>query len=164
MKIWIDADACPVVVKEVLFKAAVRAHVQITLIANQYIRTPPSRYIDFIQVPSGFDAADNEIIKRLNKADLVITSDIPLAAEVIEKGADALNPRGELYTTDNIRAILTMRDFMDTLRSSGINTGGPSAISQNERQAFANQLDKWLVKRSRQNLSPNTNSNSKQPT
>ncbi len=162
MKIWIDADACPVVVKEVLFKAAVRAHVQITLIANQYIRTPPSRYIDFIQVPSGFDAADNEIIKRLNKADLVITSDIPLAAEVIEKGADALNPRGELYTTDNIRAILTMRDFMDTLRSSGINTGGPSAISQNERQAFANQLDKWLVKRSRQNLSPNTNS--KQPT
>ncbi|MEO1880999.1 MAG: YaiI/YqxD family protein [Methylococcales bacterium] len=162
MKIWIDADACPVVVKEVLFKAAVRTHVQITLIANQYIRTPPSRYIDFIQVPSGFDAADHEIIKRLNKADLVITSDIPLAAEVIEKGADALNPRGELYTTDNIRAILTMRDFMDTLRSSGINTGGPSAISQNERQAFANQLDKWLVKRSRQNLSPNTNS--KQPT
>jgi len=162
MKIWIDADACPVVVKEVLFKAAVRTHVQITLIANQYIRTPPSRYIDFIQFPSGFDAADNEIIKRLNKADLVITSDIPLAAEVIEKGADALNPRGELYTTDNIRAILNMRDFMDTLRSSGINTGGPSAISQNERQAFANQLDKWLVKRSRQNLSPNTNS--KQPT
>jgi hypothetical protein len=146
MKIWIDADACPVAIKEVLFKAAERSKVQLTLVANQYIPTPPSRYIDFIQVPAGFDAADNEIVKRVNKADLVITSDIPLAAEVIETEAYALNPRGELYTPDNIKAILNMRDFMDTLRSSGIATGGPSSISQNERQVFANQLDKWLIK------------------
>ncbi len=149
MEIWIDADACPVVIKDVLFKAAKRTEVTITLVANQYIRTPPSRYIKFIQVASGFDAADNEIVKRLSKDDLVITSDIPLAAEVIEKGANALNPRGELYTADNIKAILNMRDFMDTLRSSGIDTGGVSTISQSERQSFANQLDKWLVKRAK---------------
>ena len=147
MEIWIDADACPVVIKEVLFKAAKRTQVMITLVANQYIRTPPSRYIHFIQVAAGFDVADNEIVKRLNPGDLVITSDIPLAAEVIEKGANALNPRGELYTTENIKAILNMRDFMDTLRSSGIDTGGASTLSQSERQCFANQLDKWLVKR-----------------
>ncbi len=149
MEIWIDADACPVVIKEVLFKAAKRVQVTITLVANQYIRIPPSRYIKFIQVASGFDVADNEIVKRLNQGDLVITSDIPLAAEVIEKGANALNPRGQLYTAENIKAILNMRDFMDTLRSSGIDTGGASTLSQSERQSFANQLDRWLLKRSK---------------
>jgi uncharacterized protein YaiI (UPF0178 family) len=146
MKIWVDADACPVVIKEILFKAAERTKVQLTLVANQFIRTPPSRYITMQRVGRGFDVADNEIVKQVNDDDLVITSDIPLAAEVIEKGGKALNPRGELYTPDNIKAILNMRDFMDTLRSSGIETGGPSALNQSERQTFANQLDKYLTK------------------
>ncbi len=147
MKIWVDADACPVVIKEILFKAAERTKVLATFVANHSIRIPPSRYIQFMQVSSGFDVADNEIVKRVEEGDLVITGDIPLAAEVIEKGGNALNPRGELYSVDNIRAILNMRDFMDTLRSSGIDTGGPSALSQSERQAFANHLDKLLAKR-----------------
>ncbi len=146
MKIWVDADACPVVTKEVLFKAAERTGIEITLVANQAIRIPPSRYIKFIQVPSGFDMADNEIVQRAKAGDLVITADIPLAAEVVEKGAQALNPRGELYTLENIKAELNMRDFMDTLRSSGIETGGPAAISQNDRQKFANHLDKIIQK------------------
>ena len=146
MKIWVDADACPVVIKEILFRAAERTGVQLTLIANQPVPTPPSRLIQSIQVASGFDVADNEIVKRLDVGDLVITGDIPLAAEVIEKGGHALNPRGELYTTDNIRARLTMRDFMETLRSSGVDTGGPPPLSQSDRQAFANQLDKFLTK------------------
>jgi len=145
MKIWVDADACPVVIKEILFKAAERTGILLTLIANHSIRIPPSRHIKFIQVSSGFDVADNEIVKRLDKGDLVITADIPLAAEVIEKGGLALNPRGELYTAENIKAILNMRDFMDTLRSSGIDTGGPAALSQGERQTFANHLDKFLA-------------------
>lgn len=149
MKIWVDADACPVVIKEILFKAAKRTQVKLTLVANQYIRTPPSHYINFIQVPSGFDMADQEIVKQVKNEDLVITSDIPLAAEVIEKGAYVINPRGELYTADNIQAILNMRDFLDTLRSSGVDTGGPSALSNSERQSFANHLDKWLVKYSK---------------
>ncbi|MCK5189052.1 MAG: YaiI/YqxD family protein [Methylococcales bacterium] len=147
MKIWVDADACPVVIKEILFKAAERTKVLATFVANHSIRIPPSRYIQFMQVSSGFDVADNEIVKRVEEGDLVITGDIPLAAEVIEKGGNALNPRGELYSVDNIKAILNMRDFMDTLRSSGIDTGGPSALSQSERQAFANHLDKLLAKR-----------------
>lgn len=146
MKIWVDADACPVVTKEVLFKAAERTGIEITLVANQAIRIPPSRYIKFIQVPSGFDMADNEIVQSAKAGDLVITADIPLAAEVVEKGAQALNPRGELYTLENIKAELNMRDFMDTLRSSGIETGGPAAISQNDRQKFANHLDKIIQK------------------
>ena len=146
MKIWVDADACPVVIKEILFKAADRARVEIILIANQPVHIPPSRFIKFIQVESGFDVADNEIVKRLEVGDLVITSDIPLAAEVIEKGSHALNPRGELYTTDNIKARLNMRDFMDTLRGSGIHTGGPPALSKSDRQVFANHLDKFLAK------------------
>ncbi|NOQ34497.1 MAG: YaiI/YqxD family protein [Methylococcaceae bacterium] len=150
MKIWVDADACPVVIKEILFKAAERTKVQLTLVANQYIRIPPSRYIDMIQVGRGFDVADNEIVKRVEVNDLVITSDIPLAAEVIEEGGYALNPRGELYTTNNIKAILNMRDFMDTLRSSGLETGGPAPLSQSERQDFANQLDKYLTKHTKQ--------------
>ena len=146
MKIWVDADACPVVVKDILFRAAERTGTQLTLVANQPVRISPSRYIKFIQVASGFDVADNEIVKRLSVGDLVITGDIPLAAEVIEKGGVALNPRGELYTPDNIRDRLNMRDFMDTLRASGINTGGPPALSKRDQQSFANNLDKLLAK------------------
>ena len=146
MHIWVDADACPVVIKDILFRAAERTGVQLTLVANQPVRIPPSRHIKFIQVASGFDVADNEIVKRLGAGDLVITSDIPLAAEAIDNGAVALNPRGELYTTDNIRARLNMRDFMDTLRGSGIDTGGPAALSQADRQSFANHLDKILTR------------------
>jgi len=146
MKIWVDADACPVVIKDILFRAAERTGVQLTLVANQPVRIPPSRCIKFIQVASGFDVADNEIVKRLGAGDLVITADIPLAAEVVEKGAYALNPRGELYSADNIRARLNMRDFMDTLRASGIDTGGPPALSQGDRKSFANHLDKILTR------------------
>ena len=146
MKIWVDADACPVVIKEILFRAAERTGVQLTLVANQPVRIPPSRHIKFIQVTAGFDVADDEIVKRLDTGDLVITADIPLAAEAIEKGASALNPRGELYSIDNIRARLNMRDFMDTLRSSGIDTGGPPALGQADRQSFANQLDRILTR------------------
>lgn len=146
MKIWVDADACPGVIKEILFRAAERTGVQMTLVANQPVRVPPSNCISFLQVTSGFDVADNEIVKRLGPGDLVITGDIPLAAEVIEKGGYALNPRGELYTEDNIRARLNMRDFMDTLRASGIDTGGPPALSQSDRKAFANHLDKLLTR------------------
>ncbi|MDH3343423.1 MAG: YaiI/YqxD family protein [Gammaproteobacteria bacterium] len=146
MQIWVDADACPVVIKEILFKAANRTGVLVTLVANQYIQTPPSQNIKFIQVGSGFDVADNEIVKRLHAGDLVITADIPLAADAIEKGAYALNPRGELYTEANIKAILNMRDFMESLRSSGVDTGGPPALNNNDRKAFADQLDKFLSK------------------
>ncbi len=145
MKIWVDADACPSVIKEILFRAATRTKTNVTLVANHALRVPPSPYISFMQVTHGFDVADNEIVARLNNGDLVITGDIPLAAEVIEKGGQALNPRGELYTVENIKARLTMRDFMDSLRSSGVNTGGPPALSQSDRQAFANQLDKILL-------------------
>ena len=146
MKLWVDADACPVVIKEILFRAAERTHSQLTLVANQPIRVPSSQYIKTVQVAAGFDVADDEIVKRVEAGDLVITADIPLAAEVIEKGGHALNPRGELYTEENIRARLNIRDFMDTLRASGINTGGPPAISQSDRQAFANNLDRFLAK------------------
>ncbi len=146
MKIWVDADACPVVIKDILFRAAERTKVPLALVANQPIRIPPSRNISFIQVASGFDVADNEIVKRTSKGDLVITSDIPLASEVIEKGAQALTPRGEMYTLENIKARLTMRDFMESLRSSGVDTGGPAALNHGDRQAFANQLDKILTR------------------
>ena len=147
MKIWVDADACPGVIKEILFRAANRTEVELTLVANQALRTPASRFINSIQVKSGFDVADNEIVKRAQAGDLVITADIPLAAEVIEKGAHALNPRGELYRKDNIRERLNMRDFMDSLRGSGIQTGGPAALNQKDRQNFANELDKLLARR-----------------
>ncbi len=146
MKIWVDADACPVVIKEILFKAAERTGMQLTLVANQPVRTPPSRYIRMLQVTPGFDVADNEIVKRLSEGDLVITSDIPLAADVIEKGAYALSPRGELYSADSIGARLNMRDFMDTMRASGVVTGGPPALSRSDRKSFANHLDKLLAK------------------
>lgn len=146
MKIWVDADACPVVIKEILFRAAQRTQVMVTLVANHPMRIPKSKYIQFMQVSPGFDVADNEIVQRVQQGDLVITGDIPLAAEIIAKKAHALNPRGELYTTENIRARLNMRDFMETLRSSGIDTGGQAAMSQSERQDFANQLDRFLQK------------------
>ncbi|AKJ42893.1 YaiI/YqxD family protein [Pragia fontium] len=145
MQIWVDADACPNVIKEVLFRAAERTHITVTLVANQYIKTPPSPYIRSLQVPSGFDVADNEIVKRTEPGDLVITADIPLAAEVLEKGGNAINPRGERYSPATIRERLTMRDFMDTMRSSGIQTGGPNSMTQRDRQQFANELDKWLL-------------------
>lgn len=146
MKIWVDADACPGVIKDILFRAAERTGVQLTLVANHSIPVPKSRHIKFLQVRSGFDVADNEIVKRLDAGDLVITADIPLAADVIDKGGYALNPRGELYTANNIRARLNMRDFMDTLRASGVDTGGPPALSQGDRKSFANQLDKILTR------------------
>lgn len=145
MKIWVDADACPVVIKEILFKAAVRTGVPLTLVANQYLNTPPHAHITSLQVSAGFDVADNEIVRRCDKGDLVITSDIPLAAEVIEKGGYALSPRGEYYNGGNIRARLTMRDFMDTMRSSGVHTGGPPPLGQREKQAFSNHLDRLLT-------------------
>jgi uncharacterized protein YaiI (UPF0178 family) len=149
MKIWVDADACPAVIKDILFRAAERTGVQLTLVANQPLRTPSSRYIRTIQVPKGFDIADNEIVKRLAAGDLVITADIPLAAEAIEKAAIALSPRGELYTADNIRERLNLRDFMDTMRASGIDTGGPAAFSHSDRKAFAGHLDRLLARRPR---------------
>ena len=147
MKIWVDADACPVVVKDILFRAAERTGVELTLVANQPLSTPSSRNINTLQVPRGFDVADDEIVKRLAPGDLVITSDIPLAAEVIEKGGHALSPRGELHTKENIGAKLNMRDFMDTMRSSGVEMGGgPSAYGQRDKQEFANKIDRFLTK------------------
>ncbi|MFW5454338.1 YaiI/YqxD family protein [Thioalkalivibrio sulfidiphilus] len=147
MKIWVDADACPGVIREVLFRAAQRTGVALTLVANQPVKVPPSPHISMLQVSAGFDVADNEIVKRVSEGDLVITSDIPLAAEVIAKGGHALSPRGELHTRESIGARLNMRDFMDTLRASGIQSGGPPALNQKDRQAFANQLDRLLAKR-----------------
>ena len=145
-QIWVDADACPRVIKEILFRAADRVGIALILVANQPLQVPGSRYIRTIQVAAGFDVADNHIVQQAEAGDLVITADIPLAAEVIAKGCLALNPRGDLYTEDNIRQRLTMRDFMDTLRSSGVDTGGPASFSQADRQAFANQLDRFLAR------------------
>ena len=146
MKIWVDGDACPVAIKEILFKAAERTRILVTLVANHTVRVPPSRFIRSVQVSSGFDVADNEIVERLDAGDLVITSDIPLAADVIEKGGLALSPRGEMFTTENIKARLNIRDFMDTLRGSGIDTGGPPALNQGDRKSFADHLDRLLAK------------------
>lgn len=146
MHIWVDADACPAVIKDILFRAADRVELPVILVANQPLRTPPSRYIKTIQVAPGFDVADNHIVKHVEAGDLVITADIPLAAEVIEKGGHALNPRGDFYSKENIRQRLQMRDFMETLRSSGVQTGGPNALNQRDRMNFANQLDSFLAK------------------
>jgi len=146
MNIWVDADACPVVIKEILFRAAVRTKLVVTLVANQPIEIPASHHIKFLQVRQGFDVADNEIVRRMQPGDLVITSDIPLAADVIEKHGIALSPRGEQYTANNIKARLNMRDFMETLRSSGVNTGGPPALNQADRKAFADHLDQILTR------------------
>ncbi len=146
IQIWVDADACPGVIKEIIFRAAERRQIRTTLVANQMLRTPPSKFIRAIQVAHGFDVADAHIVSQVAPGDLVITADIPLAALVIERGAQALNPRGELYTTATIRERLNMRDFMEGLRAAGIETGGPAAFSQADRQAFANQLDRFLAK------------------
>jgi uncharacterized protein YaiI (UPF0178 family) len=146
MHIWVDADACPNVIKEILYRAAERVRVPLTLVANKPLRTPPSPFIKSIQVAGGFDVADNHIVQQIQSGDLVITADIPLAAEVVEKDGHALNPRGMFYTRENIKERLTMRDFMDELRGSGIHTGGPKALNQSDRQAFANQLDRFLTK------------------
>ena len=146
MQIWVDADACPNPVKEILFRAAERREVAVTLVANQFLRTPPSRYIRAVQVAPGFDIADNHIVTALGPGDLVITADIPLAAEAIERGAHAINPRGERYTPNNIRQRLAMRDFMETMRSSGVVTDGPSSYSQVDRKAFADALDRFLTR------------------
>lgn len=144
MKIWVDADACPNVIKEILYRAAERVKLELILVANQMLRVPASPYIKVVKVSSGFDVADNEIAERVDAGDLVITADIPLAAAVIEKGGHALNPRGERYTPDNIRNRLTMRDFMDELRGSGVMTGGPAPLHQRDRKAFADELDRML--------------------
>ncbi len=146
-QIWVDADACPAAIKEVLFRAAEREQVPVTLVANQWLRTPPSRFVRAIQVPGGFDVADNEIVERVAADDLVVTQDIPLAAAVIAKGALAMHPRGELYTADTIAQRLGMRNFMDELRGAGVDTGGPAAFHARDKQAFANQLDRWLTRR-----------------
>jgi len=148
MKILVDADACPNPVKEILFRAADKRAVETLLVANQRVNVPPSPHIRAIQVPKGFDVADNEIVLRAEPGDLIITADIPLASAVIDKGAFALNPRGEFYTTENIRQRLNMRDFMETLRASGIQSGGPPPLTQQDRQAFANALDRFLTKNS----------------
>jgi uncharacterized protein YaiI (UPF0178 family) len=150
MHIWVDADACPRPIKEILFRAAQRTGLPLTLVANQPISIPRADNINALQVASGFDVADNEIVRRSGAGDLVITADIPLAAEVIGKGCAALNPRGELYTKETIGARLNMRDFMDTLRASGVNTGGPPVLNQGDRQAFANQLDRLITARQKQ--------------
>lgn len=147
MKIWVDADGCPVVIKEILYKAAERRKVELTLVANRFLQVPRSSYITSLRVPQGFDVADNEIVKRLKPGDLVVTADIPLAAEVIAKGGDALNPRGEMYSRDTIGARLHMRDFMDSLRAGGVETGGPPVLNQADRQSFANSLDRFFAQK-----------------
>ena len=147
MRIWVDADACPVVIKEILYRVAVRAQVTLTLVANKLLRVPPSPWIKALQVPGGFDVADQRIAQEVQAGDLVITADIPLAAQVIAKGGVVIDPRGELLTEANIQERLTMRNFMDSLRSSGVETGGPAAFSNADRQAFANQVDRLMAKR-----------------
>ena len=145
-QIFVDADACPNVIKDILFRAAERTRVPVTLVANSWLRTPPSRYISALQVPGGLDVADSEIVRRCAPGDMVVTADIPLAALVVEKGALALNPRGELYTADSIAQRLSMRNFMDELRGAGVDTGGPAGFHARDRQAFGNALDRWLAK------------------
>ena len=147
MKIWVDADACPVVIKEILYRVANRTQILLTLVANQMLRVPSSPWIKALQVPNGFDVADQRIVQEVLAGDLVITADIPLASLVIAKGATVIDPRGELLTEANIQERLTMRNFMDGLRSSGIDVGGPAALSNADRQAFANQVDRQLAKR-----------------
>lgn len=154
MTIWVDADACPNLIRDILFKAARRTGVPLTLVANQFVQTPRDQHITAIQVPQGFDVADDEIVKRVLKDDLVVTGDIPLAAEAMEKGAHALNPRGEMYEADTIRQKLNMRDFMDSMRSSGVQTGGPPPMNAGDRQQFANHLDRYLTKYSKERERP----------
>jgi len=149
MHIWVDADACPRVIKDILYRAAQRVRVPLTLVANKPLQVPPSPFIRTVHVAAGFDVADNEIVRRLEPGDLVVTADIPLAAEVIEKGGHALDPRGDFFTPDNIKERLTIRNFMDELRGSGVETGGPAAFGSSDRMAFANQLDRFLTRHAR---------------
>ncbi|WP_205202880.1 YaiI/YqxD family protein [Azonexus hydrophilus] len=144
MKIWVDADACPVAVKEILYRAANRTRIELTLIANQMLRVPPSPWIKALQVPAGFDVADQKIAQEVVAGDVVVTADVPLAALVIAKGAVVIDPRGELLDKGNIQERLSMRNFMESLRNSGVETGGPASLSSADRQAFANQLDRLL--------------------
>lgn len=146
MHIWVDADACPRAAKEVLFRAADKRQVETTLVANQYLSTPPSRFVKALQVPQGFDVADNEIVRLLAPGDLVVTGDIPLADEVISKGGAAISPRGAIYTRENIKDILSRRDMMEQLRDSGMVSGGPDAYSKKDVQSFANALDRYITK------------------
>ena len=146
IQIWVDADACPGVIKDILYRVAERTQIQVTLVATQLMRVPGSKFIRALQVPSGADVADAEIVERLAAGDLVVTGDIPLAAQVLEKGGFALNPRGDFYTKDTIAQQLTMRAFMEELRSGGVDTGGPAAFSQADRQRFANALDRHLAR------------------
>jgi len=150
MQIWVDADACPNVIKEILFRAAERVQIPLILVANKILQIPPSHYIRTMQVGAGFDVADNKIVREMDSGDLVITADIPLAAAVIGRGGHALNPRGEFYSKENIEERLTMRNFMDELRETGVNTGGPATLSQKDRQAFANGLDRFLARHCRE--------------
>jgi uncharacterized protein len=146
MHIWVDADACPAVIKDILYRAAERAKIRMTLVSNQFLRTPPSPHIRALQVPRGFDVADSHIVRELQAGDLVITADIPLAADVIAKGGHALNPRGELYTPDSIAERLALRNYLDELRGSGVVTGGPAPLDQADRKRFADQLDRFLAR------------------
>lgn len=146
LRIWVDADACPVVIKEILYRAAERAKIPTIFVANKLLRLPPSPYLSAIQVGQGFDVADNKIVQELTTGDLVITADIPLASEVITKNAHALNPRGEFYSKENIQERLSMRNFMEELRASGVETSGPNVFNSADRKAFAAQLDKFLAK------------------
>ncbi|OGA38836.1 MAG: hypothetical protein A3G28_02665 [Betaproteobacteria bacterium RIFCSPLOWO2_12_FULL_68_19] len=146
MHIWVDADACPAVIKDILYRAAERAKIRMTLVANKFLRTPPSLYIRTLQVARGFDAADSHIVRELQAGDLVITADIPLAADVLAKGGHALNPRGELYTPDSIEERLALRNYLDELRASGVQTGGPAALDRTDRKRFADQLDRLLTR------------------
>jgi uncharacterized protein YaiI (UPF0178 family) len=150
MQIWVDADACPALIKDILYRVADRLELNVTLVANQLLRVPPSRFIRAVQVPQGNDVADAEIVRLLAAGDLVVTGDIPLAADVLAKGGFALNPRGDFYTNDNIAQQLTMRAFMDELRGGGVDTGGPAPFGQADRQNFANQLDRHLSRHARQ--------------
>ncbi len=145
MQIWVDADACPVVVKEIIFRAAMRTEVKATLVANHSMRVPKSPHVELLIVPGGFDVADDEIAAKVQPGDLVVTSDIPLASEVIDSGAVVLSPKGERYTAENIKARLNMRDFLDTMRASGVDTGGTAAYSHTDRKAFADQFDRILA-------------------
>jgi uncharacterized protein YaiI (UPF0178 family) len=149
MHIWVDADACPLAIKQILFRAAERSQIPLTLVANKPLAVPRSRFLRSLQVERGFDVADNEIAKRLAPGDLVVTADVPLAADVIAKGGHALNPRGELYTPDNIRERLGMRDLLEKLRETGVQTAGPPPLDQADRKRFADQLDRFLTRQAR---------------
>ena len=154
MQIWVDADACPRAIKEILYRAAERVKIQLTLVANRPLHCPQSPYLRVVQVPSGFDEADHRIVQLMQPGDLVVTGDIPLAAAVVEQGGHALGPRGEQFTEDNVGERLAMRNLMDHLRSTGLDTGGPAALSKSDRQAFANGLDQLLTRYFKRSGSP----------